>query len=88
MGGAASRADSGADFQIKLAGGPMMQWVIVWVALGVAGVHSLYPRESPSREVKELDGLWHFRADYSASGNEGIEEKLYEKPLSKVRIAA
>ena len=48
----------------------------------------LYPRESPSREVKELNGLWHFRADYSPSRNAGFEEKWYSQPLQKVRSSS
>ncbi len=44
----------------------------------------LYPRESSSREVKELNGLWHFRADYSVDRNEGFEKEWYKQPLSKV----
>ena len=64
--------------------------IVVWLlVLGVVfqsvGTVSLFPRESPSREVKEINGLWHFRADYSASRNAGFEEKWYEKPLSKVK---
>ena len=49
---------------------------------GAAGL--LYPRESTSREVKELNGLWHFRADFSANRNEGFEKEWYKQPLSKV----
>ena len=45
----------------------------------------LYPKESVSREVKELNGLWHFRADYSPSRNAGFVEQWYKQPLSKVR---
>ncbi|KFO33082.1 Beta-glucuronidase [Fukomys damarensis] len=41
----------------------------------------LYPRESPSRERKELDGLWSFRADFSASRSHGFEEQWYQRPL-------
>ncbi len=44
----------------------------------------LYPRESPYREIKELNGLWHFRADDSVDRNAGFAEKWYLKPLSKV----
>ena len=51
---------------------------------GVLGL--LYPRESSSREVKELNGLWHFRADYSEDRNEGFEKEWYKQPLSKVII--
>ena len=46
----------------------------------------LYPKESVSREVKELNGLWHFRADYSPSRNAGFVEQWYKQPLSKVRL--
>ena len=59
---------------------------ILGLILQTICIDCLYPRESPSREIKELDGLWHFRADYSANRNAGFEEKWYEKPLSKVRI--
>lgn len=44
----------------------------------------LYPRESQYREVKELNGLWHFRADYSPDRRAGFDEKWYQQPLSKV----
>ena len=53
------------------------------VLAGASGL--LYPRESPDREVKELNGFWHFRADYSEDRNAGFSEKWYEKPLAKVR---
>ena len=42
----------------------------------------LYPRESESREVKILDGLWNFRADFSASRAAGFAEEWYSKPLT------
>ncbi|KAM6157182.1 beta-glucuronidase isoform 1-T1 [Erethizon dorsatum] len=41
----------------------------------------LYPRESPSRERKELDGLWSFRADVSAARRRGFQERWYQRPL-------
>ncbi|XP_050639525.1 beta-glucuronidase isoform X5 [Macaca thibetana thibetana] len=41
----------------------------------------LYPRESPSRERKELDGLWSFRADFSDNRRRGFEEQWYRRPL-------
>ena len=44
----------------------------------------LYPRESQYREVKELNGLWHFRADYSPDRKAGFDKKWYQQPLSKV----
>ena len=44
----------------------------------------LYPRESPHREVKELNGLWNFRADYSLYSQDGFLNQWYLQPLSKV----
>lgn len=45
----------------------------------------LYPRESPSRERKELDGLWSFRADFSENRHQGFEQQWYRTPLREVR---
>ncbi|CAI8014502.1 Beta-glucuronidase [Geodia barretti] len=42
----------------------------------------LYPRESESREVKVLDGLWQFRADFSPSRDEGFVNQWYSQPLA------
>ncbi|XP_078535590.1 beta-glucuronidase [Lissotriton helveticus] len=41
----------------------------------------LSPRESKSRELKELGGVWSFRADSSESRNRGFEERWYRSPL-------
>lgn len=43
----------------------------------------LYAKESSSREVKELNGLWHFRADYSPGRDAGFTEEWYKEPLPK-----
>lgn len=39
----------------------------------------LYPRESETREVKDLSGIWKFKID---KGNEGYAKKWYAEPLS------
>lgn len=44
----------------------------------------LFPRESPSREVKELSGLWSFRADTSPNRKQGFERAWYKSRLSEV----
>ena len=44
----------------------------------------LFPKDSPSRLVKELNGIWNFRIDDSPSRNAGFDEKWYSQPLSKV----
>lgn len=60
-------------------------WLLFLVVLLARNIVTLYPRESPSREIKEINGLWHFRADFSDSRNAGFDEKWYEEPLSRVR---
>jgi len=41
----------------------------------------LYPRESSSRELKSLDGLWWFRTD---PGGLGLRDHWYKLPLAQV----
>ncbi|EDO44612.1 predicted protein [Nematostella vectensis] len=43
----------------------------------------LFPRESESRELKDLNGLWNFRVDSSKTRDAGFQEKWYSKPLEK-----
>lgn len=45
---------------------------------------TLYPRESETREVKELNGLWNFRADMSVNRTQGFDDKWYMSRLEKV----
>lgn len=43
----------------------------------------LFPRESPSREIKELNGLWTFRADFSKDRNLGFQKAWFLSPLAE-----
>ncbi|KAF4073025.1 hypothetical protein AMELA_G00254150 [Ameiurus melas] len=43
----------------------------------------LFPQESLSREVKELSGLWTFRADFSPNRNQGFDQFWFKRPLSE-----
>uniref|UniRef100_A0A8P4G9M6 Beta-glucuronidase n=1 Tax=Dicentrarchus labrax TaxID=13489 RepID=A0A8P4G9M6_DICLA len=43
----------------------------------------LFPRESSSREVKELNGLWDFRADQSPNRNQGFDRAWYKSRLAE-----
>ncbi|XP_055462033.1 beta-glucuronidase isoform X2 [Psammomys obesus] len=60
-----------------------------WVALGqllcscalALQGGMLFPRESPSRELRALDGLWRFRADLSVNRLRGFEQQWYRRPL-------
>lgn len=45
----------------------------------------LYPRESETREVRSLDGIWNFVESDQTNSTEGLREKWYETDLSKVR---
>ncbi len=58
----------------------------IWLVLLLipVGRGLLFPRDSINREVKELAGLWHFRADFSINRNEGFEKEWHKQPLSKV----
>ena len=44
----------------------------------------LYPRESESRQIQELNGMWNFRADRSPTRNVGLTEKWFQHKLSQV----
>ena len=63
--------------------------VILLTHVHIISVQSgiLYPRDSESREVKSLDGIWSFRLDGANGENheQGFEEKWYEQPLFLVR---
>jgi len=43
----------------------------------------LFPRESESRQIQDLDGMWLFRADFSPGRNAGFDETWYKKRLSE-----
>uniref|UniRef100_A0A8C2A5U9 Beta-glucuronidase n=1 Tax=Cyprinus carpio TaxID=7962 RepID=A0A8C2A5U9_CYPCA len=43
----------------------------------------LFPTESPSREVKDVSGLWIFRADESPERSRGFEQQWYKSPLAE-----
>lgn len=70
-----------------------LKWSACWVALGqllcscalALKGGMLFPKESPSRELKALDGLWHFRADLSNNRLQGFEQQWYRQPLREVR---
>lgn len=56
----------------------LLKWYILMTRSSRA---MLYPRESETRQVKSLDGLWDFRADILRSG---FEEMWYSMPLAQV----
>ncbi|XP_061607268.1 beta-glucuronidase isoform X2 [Phyllopteryx taeniolatus] len=49
----------------------------------LVGAGMLFPRESSSREVKDLSGLWSFRADKSPNRNQGFEKAWYKSRLAE-----
>lgn len=63
----------------------------LWRCVAVLLVNSavsralLHPRDTPSREVKELNGVWSFRADTSPGRHDGFQRQWYKSPLSMVR---
>ena len=70
--------------------GPL-QWHLVfllalWDVCSTTRAGMLFPRESSSREVKELNGLWSFRADLSSNRNQGFEQAWYKRRLAEVKL--
>uniref|UniRef100_A0A090XD39 Putative beta-glucuronidase gusb glycosylhydrolase superfamily 2 n=1 Tax=Ixodes ricinus TaxID=34613 RepID=A0A090XD39_IXORI len=57
-------------------------FVIGATVLGCSG-SLLYPRESESREVKLLDGVWKFRVCTQEDQDAGFREKWFARPLEK-----
>lgn len=43
----------------------------------------LYPRESETREVRSLDGMWQFARSDTKNPSEGVRSKWYLKNLSE-----
>ena len=50
----------------------------------VTGAGILYPQESKTRQFKDLNGLWNFRADDSGGQQQGFDEQWYAKQLTEV----
>nr|XP_057943998.1 beta-glucuronidase [Doryrhamphus excisus] len=57
--------------------------VVVRDAMCILTSGMLFPRESSSREVKDLSGLWSFRADMSPNRNQGFERAWYKRRLTE-----
>ncbi|XP_075051123.1 beta-glucuronidase [Mixophyes fleayi] len=63
---------------------PWSYWTLIVLSNGLAHALSggmLYPRETPTRELKELNGIWSFRADKSPGRDEGFQKQWYKSPL-------
>ncbi|XP_063809909.1 beta-glucuronidase isoform X2 [Pseudophryne corroboree] len=59
-------------------------WTVILLSNGLAHALTggmLYPRETPTRELKELNGIWSFRADKSPERDEGFQKQWYKVPL-------
>ena len=57
--------------------------VLLAVAVSIdAGI--LYPKDSESRQVMNLDGLWKFAVSDKDNQNQGFDEQWYLLPLDKV----
>ncbi|KAM8742084.1 beta-glucuronidase-like [Acanthopagrus schlegelii] len=72
--------------EVRAAGLGMLRVVCLFAAFDAVCLLDsgmLFPRESPSREVKELNGLWDFRADDSTNRNQSFESAWYKKRLAE-----
>lgn len=45
----------------------------------------LYPRESETREVRSLDGIWHFIRSNASDPAQGLREQWYKQALKKTQ---
>ncbi|KAG7279356.1 hypothetical protein CRUP_001264 [Coryphaenoides rupestris] len=61
----------------------LLRVLLLWGAFRGARAGTLFPRETSSRETKELNGLWSFRADLSANRNAGFERAWYKRRLAE-----
>lgn len=61
----------------------MLRCVLCVLAVLGADCGMLFPRESTSRELKEANGLWAFRADRSPNRNQGFEQQWYKSRLAE-----
>ncbi|BFZ04363.1 hypothetical protein BsWGS_07402 [Bradybaena similaris] len=55
----------------------LLVFLILCIHDASGGVGMLYPRDSEFRQSKLLDGLWHFRADFSPTRNQGFAQKWW-----------
>ncbi|XP_071946566.1 beta-glucuronidase-like [Antedon mediterranea] len=63
---------------------PRWSYTIQFVIVYVLKSHCmLYTKDTESREVKELCGIWQFRADTSEERNLGFKEMWYSESLAK-----
>ena len=65
--------------------------VLIVVALNISIITAalpgmLFPKDSERREVKDLSGMWDFRADMSVNRNGGFENMWFAKPLWQVSL--
>ncbi|KAG8587572.1 hypothetical protein GDO81_005708 [Engystomops pustulosus] len=64
--------------------GQWTYWTLLLLGTGLTNALSggmLYPKETPTRELKELNGIWSFRADKSPQRDEGFQQQWYKRPL-------
>lgn len=75
------------SFQATMAA--VIIWALAFMASSkvVQNVHQagiLYPRESETRQLKSLDGIWNFVLSPISDPLIGFNHKWYKNPLQKV----
>ena len=63
----------------------LLAWTILCTLISFSN-GLLFPRESESREIKELNGIWNFRVDNSSTRTAGFDKEWYQKPLKQVHV--
>merc|ERR1712130_74158 len=57
--------------------------LLSWIQLGVLNA-ILFPRDSPSRSSKSLDGVWKFKLSPKLDQEAGFRESWFNEPLSNL----
>ncbi|XP_063236028.1 beta-glucuronidase-like [Bacillus rossius redtenbacheri] len=59
-------------------------WAVLCLAgCSRAGVGGLYPRQTASRDLLSLDGLWNFRLTPTSDSQQGYKQQWYKQQLKK-----
>ncbi|XP_050408987.1 beta-glucuronidase [Patella vulgata] len=67
----------------RVAGSVLILGLCCLSPASVWGKGMLFPRDSESRQIRNLDGMWNFRIDTSSNRNQGFEQKWFSSPLQQ-----
>ena len=66
--------------------GSVMPMLLLFMTLLQPLLGLLFPRDSPSRSSKSLDGVWNFKLSPKLDQEAGFRESWFNEPLSLLGI--